>query len=78
MANAYIESFNVPLRDEYLNEHWFVNIAHARWVIERWGIEYNTERPHSALGSRSPGTLQPTVRRLPCGRTRKKKPLRYL
>ncbi len=26
--NAYIESFNGRLRDERLNEHWFINLAH--------------------------------------------------
>ena len=52
--NAYIESFNGRLRDECLNEHWFVNLAHARAAIERWRHEYNTERPHSALGYLTP------------------------
>jgi len=37
-----------------LNEHWFVTMAHARRVIESWRIEYNTERPHSSLGDRTP------------------------
>ncbi len=32
--NAYIESFNGRLRDECLNEHWFVSLAHAKAVIE--------------------------------------------
>jgi len=54
VENAYIESFNGRLRDECLNEHWFINMAHARSVIERWRIEYNTERPHSALGYLTP------------------------
>ena len=27
--NAYIESFNGRLRDECLNEHWFLNLALA-------------------------------------------------
>jgi transposase InsO family protein len=27
--NAFIESFNVRLRDECLNEHWFTSLAHA-------------------------------------------------
>ncbi|MDT3678546.1 MAG: IS3 family transposase [Burkholderiaceae bacterium] len=54
VENAYIESFNGRLRDECLNEHWFMNMAHARSVIERWRIEYNTERPHSALGYLTP------------------------
>ncbi len=39
--NAYIESFNGRLRDECLNEHWFLNLAHARAVIETWRREYN-------------------------------------
>ena len=52
--NAYIESFNGKFRDECLNEHWFVSMAHARQVIEAWRIEYNTERTHSSLGNLTP------------------------
>lgn len=52
--NAYIESFNGKFRDECLNEHWFITLAHARSIIEAWRIEYNTERPHSSLGNQTP------------------------
>src|ERR1700693_3619829 len=52
--NAYIESFNGKFRDECLNEHWLITLAHARSVIEAWRIEYNTERPHSSLGNLTP------------------------
>ena len=52
--NAYIESFNGKFRDECLNEHWFLTMAHARRIIETWRIEYNTERPHSSLGNLTP------------------------
>ena len=52
--NAYIESFNGKFRDECLNEHWFVTMAHARRIIETWRAEYNTERPHSSLGDLTP------------------------
>src|SRR5690349_14614457 len=52
--NAYIESFNGKFRDECLNEHWFISLAHARDIIEAWRIEYNTERPHSSLGNLTP------------------------
>lgn len=52
--NAYIESFNGKFRDECLNEHWFISLTHARAIIEAWRIEYNTERPHSSLGNRTP------------------------
>ena len=52
--NAYIESFNGKLRDECLNEHWFLNLRHAQALIEKWRIEYNAERPHSSLGGKTP------------------------
>lgn len=52
--NGYIESFNGKLRDECLNEHWFMNLDDARQLIEAWRVEYNTERPHSALGGLTP------------------------
>ena len=52
--NAYIESFNGRLRDECLNEHWFVSLAHARAVIRTWVREYNEERPKKALGGLTP------------------------
>lgn len=53
--NAYIESFNGRLRDECLNEQWlFVNLNHARTVIEAWRREYNEERPKKTLGGLTP------------------------
>jgi putative transposase len=52
--NAYIESFNGKFRDECLNEHWFITMTQARQAIERWRVEYNTERPHSSLGDLTP------------------------
>jgi transposase InsO family protein len=55
VENAYVESFNGRFRDECLNEHWFLTLAHARRVIENWRIEYNTERPHSSLGGSDSG-----------------------
>ena len=52
--NAYIKSFNGRLRDECLNEHWFLNLSHAQAVIEAWRREYNEERPKKALGGLTP------------------------
>jgi transposase InsO family protein len=52
--NAYIESFNGRLRDECLNKHWFLNLAHAQAIIEIWRREYNEERPKKALGGLTP------------------------
>jgi putative transposase len=52
--NAYIESFNGRLRDECLNENWFLNLHHAKVLIEAWRREYNEERPKKALGGLTP------------------------
>jgi putative transposase len=52
--NAYIEAFNGRLRDECLNMHWFESRAEAQTTIEAWRVEYNTTRPHSALGNQAP------------------------
>jgi transposase InsO family protein len=52
--NAYVESFNGRFRDECLNEHWFMSLAHARALIEAWRREYNEERPKRSLGGLTP------------------------
>jgi putative transposase len=52
--NAYIESFNGKFRDECLTEHWSLSMRHARAVIADWRVEYNEERPHSALDYKTP------------------------
>jgi len=54
VQNAYIESFNGRLRDECLNEHWFLSLAHARRIAEEWTQDYNQNRPHSSLGNLTP------------------------
>ena len=52
--NAYVESFNGSMRDECLNEHYFLNINHARDLIEQWRIDYNEVRPLSSLNQDTP------------------------
>jgi len=52
--NAYIESFNGRFRDECLNEHWFVSLAHATTIIRGWHREYNEERPKRQLSGLTP------------------------
>ena len=54
MENAYIESFNGRFRDECLNTNWFINLKHAREVIEDWRKDYNEVRPHSSLKGATP------------------------
>ena len=52
--NGYIESFNGKLRNELLDGEIFDTLLEAKILIERWRREYNTIRPHSALGYRPP------------------------
>ncbi len=52
--NAYIESFNGKFGDECLNQNWFLTLADAQRIIEEWRVDYNTARPHSSLGYRTP------------------------
>ena len=52
--NAFIESFNGRLRQECLNENWFLSLADARDKVEAWRHAYNNERPPGALGQMAP------------------------
>ncbi|MGQ0639526.1 MAG: transposase, partial [Gemmatimonadaceae bacterium] len=60
IEHCYIESFNGRLRDECLNESWFVSLADAQRTIEAWRLEYNVARPHSSLADRTPAEYSNT------------------
>ena len=51
--NAFIEAFNARLRQECLNQHWFLSLAEACVKLESWWERYNHDRPHSRLGPRT-------------------------
>jgi putative transposase len=55
--NAYSEAFNSRFRLECLNQHWFLDIEDARAKIEAWRQDYNTVRPHGAIGNQVPMAL---------------------
>ena len=63
--NATVESFKGRLRQECLNENWFMSLGDARCKIEAWRIHYNQRRPHSTLGWM---TRQNLLRSLPIAR----------
>ena len=54
VQNAFIESFNGRLRDEFLNETLFTSLMQARLALEEWRRDYNTVRPHSRIGWLTP------------------------
>ncbi len=61
--NGLLESFNGKFRDECLNQHWFLDLADARRIVESWRIDDNQERPHSALGYQSPAVFAAQLER---------------
>jgi len=72
--NTFIESFNGRLRDECLNQHWFLSLAEARAVTEAWRDDYNRVRPHGALGNQTPFEFARLTTRLAPSRGRRQFP----
>lgn len=58
--NAFIEACNARLRQECLNQHWFLSLDEAGTKLEQWREMYNHERPHSRLGYRTPAEFAET------------------
>jgi transposase InsO family protein len=55
--NGYVESFIGKLRDELLNRELFLHTDELKYVVDRWRMDYNHCRPHSALGYMSPAAF---------------------
>ena len=60
--NGSSESFNGTFRAECLDREWFAHPREAKIVIEQWRWEYNTQRPHSSLGYRTPAEVGAAAR----------------
>ena len=52
--NGYVENFNHKFRDELLNQELFYTLKEAKYLIERYRLEYNDIRPHSSLNDLTP------------------------
>lgn len=63
--NGYVERFNGSMRDELLNREIFHSLTEARVLIGNWVAFYNQERPHSALGMRTPAGYAAYIASLP-------------
>ncbi|PJN92966.1 hypothetical protein CNY89_24930, partial [Amaricoccus sp. HAR-UPW-R2A-40] len=50
------------MRDECLNEHLFFSMNHARAVVAGWVEDFNTARPHSAIGYMTPAAYAATLK----------------
>ena len=60
--NGSAESFHSKVRDEFLNREEFESEPQARALGALWKEEYNTERPHSSLGYKTPAEFWPLAR----------------
>jgi putative transposase len=58
--NPFVESFHARVRDELLNVEQFTCLAEAQVLIDDWREDYNTRRPHSALGMLAPAAFAAT------------------
>jgi putative transposase len=52
--NGFIESFHSRFRDEFVDREEFESVADARAKARWYRQEFNTIRPHSALGYQTP------------------------
>lgn len=60
--NGSAESFHATLRRECLDGEWFAHRREAVILIEQWRKEYNSQRPHSSLGYRTPAEVGAATR----------------
>ena len=54
VENAFIESFNGRLRDEFLNTNLFFSLEEVSSKLEWWRQDYNNVRPHSSTEGKPP------------------------
>jgi putative transposase len=55
--NPFSEAFNGRVRQECLDQQWFYSLEEARKCLEEWRGDYNTIRPHTALGNQTPAAF---------------------
>jgi putative transposase len=63
--NAFVESFNGRVRDECLNQHWFLSLADARRTLAAYQRLYNAGRRHGAHGKLTPNESAATFSNTP-------------
>jgi putative transposase len=61
--NPWVESYGSRMRDELLAIEQFDTILEAQILIADWQTDYNTYRPHSALGMLTPAEFADQWRR---------------
>jgi putative transposase len=57
MQNGYIERFNGSIRRDLLNAYVFRSLQEVRTLAEEFILDYNFNRPHKALGYKTPAEV---------------------
>ena len=57
MQNGFIERFNGSIRRELLNAYVFKSLSEVRQMVEEFTVDYNYNRPHDALGDKTPSQV---------------------
>lgn len=60
--NAQIESFNSRMRDECLNQNWFVSLSDAAEKVQAWCHDYNHHRGRKVAGWKTPAEVAEEAR----------------
>ena len=61
-----IERFHRSMKNEFLKHHSFTDVLDANRGLQQWREKYNYERPHEALGMKTPGSVYvPSNRQFP-------------
>lgn len=72
--NGFVESFHSRLRDEFLDRTMFENVADAKAQADAFKREFNTVRPHSGLGYKTPKEFAAVCSEPKTGKTKTKNP----
>lgn len=57
MQNGYVERCNRSIREDLLNAFLFKSLDDVNQKAQEWRIDFNENRPHKALGYRSPKSV---------------------
>lgn len=59
--NSFVEAFNGKVRAECIDQNWFLSLADAQVKCEAFRHDYNTQRPHSAIGNKTPAEFMKSI-----------------
>lgn len=62
--NAFIERFNRTYRQDILDMYLFSSIKDVQLITNEWINHYNNERPHEALGNKTPSYVKENINQL--------------